>query len=338
VTSGKYRFESGDVLYSKIRPNLNKVTLVDFAGLCSADMYAINVDDRRATPEFIAHLLRGRDFLGYATSLSNRANIPKLNRAQLMRFRFSLPTVDEQRRIAAILDHAGALRAKRRQTLTLLDTLTQSIFHHMFGDLADGRWGRVPLSDLVSKIDNGRSPNCEARPAHEDEWGVLKLGAVTYGVFKPEENKAFLGAVGAMVSNEVNAGDVLFTRKNTYQLVGAVAIVERVRPRLLLPDLIFRLHIDPARVEPRYFQALMMNPRKRPAVRDLSSGSAGSMPNISKARLAGLPIELPPIHQQREFSNRLEYLRVQRCAAEKALAAEDELFACLQSRAFRGEL
>lgn len=338
VTSGKYRFEAGDVLYSKIRPNLNKVALVDLAGVCSADMYALDVDRNLATPEYVAYVLRSQDFLDYATSLSNRANIPKLNREQLLRYDLHLPPVSEQRRIAAILDHADALRTKRRQVLTHLDALTQSVFHDMFGSLREGRWEMVPFGELVPKVDNGTSPNCHARPAEPDEWGVLKLGAVTYGRFQAGENKAYSGHVGGMASNEVHSGDVLMTRKNTRELVGAVALVDAVRPRLLLPDLIFRLHLDADRLDRRYFQALMMNPQKRPAVRDLSSGSASSMPNISKARLAKLPLEVPPLSLQRKFATRIELIQDQRARVEYAASEDAHLFASLQSRAFRGEL
>jgi type I restriction enzyme S subunit len=102
VTSGKYRFEPGDLLYSKIRPNLNKVARVDFPGLCSADMYALQVDEKRVVPSFLAYVLRSPRFLRYAAGVSNRANIPKLNRDQLMRFRFELPGLDEQGRIGPL--------------------------------------------------------------------------------------------------------------------------------------------------------------------------------------------------------------------------------------------
>lgn len=248
------------------------------------------------------------------------------------------PPLDEQRRIAAILDQADALRAKRRQVLAYLDTLTQSIFHDMFGSIGDARWARLPLGDVVGAIDNGTSPNCESRPARPEEVGVLKLGSVTYGVFQPEENKAYLGDVGPMRSSEVRPGDVLMTRKNTRDLVGAVALVDAVRPGLLLPDLIFRLHLDDQRIDRRYFQALMMNPRKRATVRSLSSGSAASMPNISKARLKTLPLELPPFPLQCEFAKRVEQINTQRAAAQRALTVDDQLFESLQSRAFRGEL
>ncbi|GAA3644842.1 hypothetical protein GCM10022237_00340 [Nocardioides ginsengisoli] len=292
-------------------------------------------------PRYVARLLLTPQLISAYDSIAF-GSVPRRRRSSVNDFLAlplaKVPPLPEQRRIAAILDHADALRAKRRQVLTHLDALTQVVFHDMFGDLRGGRWDRVPFGELIPRVDNGTSPNCEARPAGSDEWAVLKLGAVTYGHFRPEENKAYLGDLGSMASNEVRSGDVLMTRKNTRELVGAVALVDEVRPQLLLPDLIFRLHLDGARLNRRYFQALMMNPQKRPAVRDLSSGSASSMPNISKARLAKLPLELPPLALQREFAVRVELIGGQRARVEAASAVDDTLFASLQTRAFRGDL
>ena len=249
------------------------------------------------------------------------------------------PTLDEQRRIAAILDQADALRAKRRQVLAHLDTLNQSIFHDMFGDLSQGGWPIASVGALSPRIDNGTSPVCGTRPTKPGEWGVLRLGAVTYGEFRPFENKAFLGDVTHMLSNEVKPGDVLMTRKNTRELVGAVAVVgSDVTSGLLIPDLIFRLHLDHDRVDGRYFQTLMMSPHMRESVRTLASGSAASMPNISKARLKTLMIDLPPIELQREFASRVACVAREKAKAQRMLTESDTLFASLQSRAFRGEL
>lgn len=340
VMSGNYKFEAGDLLYSKIRPNLNKATLVDFSGLCSADMYALNLNRAQVAPSFVAHLLRSQGFLSFATSLSNRANIPKLNRGQLLAFQFELPPLDEQRRIAAILDEADALRAKRHQVLAHFDDLSQSIFVDMFGDpITNPRgWPQIPLGDLLWGVESGRSPVCESRPAESDEWGILKLGAVTYGVFNEAENKAYLGDSTSMASNEVRPGDLLMTRKNASGLVGAVALVGKVRSKLLLPDLIFRLVVRDEHASKDFLQALLMNPRKRQEVRGLASGSAGSMPNISKARLQGLPVVVPPVGLQRQFANRMQAVRSQRAEHGDQASRGLELVRSLQARAFSGRL
>ncbi|TCI98635.1 restriction endonuclease subunit S [Aeromicrobium sp. IC_218] len=337
LASTKFQFSPDHVLFGKLRPNLGKVCRPNFTGVCSTDILPIR-PGKDLDRNYLAYYLGQPSMVEFAASRTSGANLPRLSPTVLATFPVPLPPLPEQHRIAAILDHADALRAKRRQVLAHLDSLSQSIFHDMFGDLHGGRWERVPFGELVPRVDNGTSPNCEARPAASDEWAVLKLGAVTYGYFRPEENKAYLGDLGNMDSNEVRSGDVLMTRKNTRELVGAVALVDEVRPHLLLPDLIFRLHLDGSRLDRRYFQALMMNPQKRPSVRDLSSGSASSMPNISKARLAKLPLELPPLALQREFAARVDLIGGQRARVEAASAVDDMLFASLQSRAFRGDL
>ncbi|WP_102193782.1 restriction endonuclease subunit S [Microbacterium aurantiacum] len=337
LASTKFRFTPEHVLFGKLRPNLGKVSRPTFAGICSTDILPLRPSEA-LDRGYLAHYLAQPSMVEFAASRTSGANLPRLSPPVLASFPLPLPPLPEQRRIAAILDQADAIRAKRRQVLTHLDSLTQAIFRDMFGDLATSAWDRVPFGELVSRVENGTSPTCESRPANENEWGVLKLGAVTYGTFRANENKAFLGDIRGMAVNEVRPGDVLMTRKNTRELVGAVALVDDVRPRLLMPDLIFRLHLDRDQLDRQYFQALMMNPQKRPSVRDLSSGSASSMPNISKARLASLQIEVPPLAHQRTFASKIDRVNAQRAHVTRALAADDELFASLQSRAFRGEL
>ncbi len=269
-----------------------------------------------------------------ATGASYPAVSDRIVRASLL----PLPPLPEQRRIASILDEADVIRAKRRAQLAHLDELPQSLFHKMF-DAESGTAQHVTLREVVPTIENGISAVCEARPAEGDEWGILKLGAVTYGDFRHEENKAFLGDAARMTRNEVHPGDVLMTRKNTRELVGAVAVAgSEVPARRLLPDLIFRLRLDASRVDASYFQTLMMDESTRTRVRNLSSGSAASMPNISKARLNTLKIPLPPLRDQQEFATKVDAIRVERDRVARALEADDELFAALQYRAFRAEL
>lgn len=250
------------------------------------------------------------------------------------------PPLDEQRRIAAILDHADALRAKRREVIAQLDGLAQSIFVDMFGDPVRNprRWPRTELSKVIRGIDSGSSPVCEARPAQNDEWAVLKLGAVSYGTFNADENKAFLGDVSSLRRAEVQPGDLLFSRKNTKELVGATVVVRDTPPRRLLPDLIFRLHLNHELVNADYLHSLLSNRRKRTQIVTLASGSASSMANISQSRLLGLPIELPPLSLQQNYADRVRALAAVRQEAQRLSDVYAQLFASLQSRAFRGEL
>lgn len=104
MESGKYLFDAGDVLYSKLRPYLRKAAITDFAGLCSADMYPIKIDSKRLTPEYLRALLVSEHFTAYANEASARSRMPKLNREQLFAFEFALPSIDQQQRVAAQLE------------------------------------------------------------------------------------------------------------------------------------------------------------------------------------------------------------------------------------------
>jgi type I restriction enzyme S subunit len=91
MTSGKYLFEPGDVLYSKLRPYLRKAVVVDFRGVCSADMYPIRVNRAVLDPHFAAWMLVTEEFTRYADGESRRARMPKLNREQLFAWQAPLP-------------------------------------------------------------------------------------------------------------------------------------------------------------------------------------------------------------------------------------------------------
>ncbi len=252
-----------------------------------------------------------------------------------------LPPLSEQKRIAEILDRAEALRSKRRAALALLDELTQSIFLDMFGDPVTNPmgWKRVRFGTILDGIDSGWSPTCLDRPVEGNEWGVLKLGAVTWCEYNSLENKALPPGIEPRPELEVKRGDLLFTRKNTYELVAACALVLETPPKLMLPDLVFRFRFAAeAKVNSVFLQRLLTHPNKRHEIQRLAGGSSGSMPNISKARLQTAMIELPPIELQNQFAEIVEGIKVMERPSEKSTAELDQLFASLQHRAFRGEL
>lgn len=104
MTSGKYLFDAGVVLYSKLRPYLRKVALADFRGLCSADMYPLSFDPARVDRRFSLWVLLAKPFTDYAVGESQRARMPKLNRDQLFAWQFPLPSMEQQRRVAEALE------------------------------------------------------------------------------------------------------------------------------------------------------------------------------------------------------------------------------------------
>ncbi len=100
VISGKYYFTPEHIIYSKIRPNLNKVALPEFDGLCSADAYPILPNKKNCNRIYLAVLLRSQFFLDYILGFSARSNMPKVNRKQVEGFTAPLPPLSIQEQFA----------------------------------------------------------------------------------------------------------------------------------------------------------------------------------------------------------------------------------------------
>lgn len=141
MTSGKYLFDAGDVLYSKLRPYLRKVAPVDFRGLCSADMYPLRPNAAYMDSDYMAWMLVSDGFTHYAVEESQRARMPKINREELFAWTFALPPLAVQRTLAAQLKSeiaaATALRAALEVRLTNLNRLPAALLRQVFGETED---------------------------------------------------------------------------------------------------------------------------------------------------------------------------------------------------------
>jgi type I restriction enzyme, S subunit len=290
---------------------------------------------------FLYYVTQSDDFKRQIDRSTNKSSQAGVYLKKLKQTNIPLPPLAEQKRIAGILDAADALRAKRRESLVQLDTLLQSTFLHLFGDPVTNpmEWDVEQLDSWLENIDSGWSPKCLERQAEDGEWGVLKLGAVTWCEFDETDQKALPPDLEPRPELEVCKGDLLFTRKNTYELVAAAAYVHSVRPKLMLPDLIFRLRLGrEVEVEPKFLWQLLIEPHQRQMIQKLAGGAAGSMPNISKAKLRAVKLIRPPLDLQRRFATIVESVERQKTRMRAHLAELDALFASLQSRAFNGEL
>jgi type I restriction enzyme, S subunit len=248
-----------------------------------------------------------------------------------------VPSMAQQKRIVELLGEANRLQSLRRAAYGHASDLIPALFHEMFGQSQS--WRQATLRELLVRIDSGWSPVCDDEQARSGRWGVLKLSAVTFGEYRAEENKALREGIEAPVKIEVRQGDVLFTRKNTRELVAATAYVWQTRPQLLLSDLIFRLQPDPdVGLDRLYLCYALKYPPKRYEIQSLAGGSAGSMPNISKERLFSVSIPLPPLRLQRLFADKagmIHHLQVKQRSSHRCL---DDLFQSLLHRAFQGEI
>jgi type I restriction enzyme S subunit len=166
-------------------------------------------------------------------------------------------------------------------------------------------WTRITLGQVLDRIEAGKSFAGEPRPAEADEWGVIKVSAMTYGIFRENENKAVSPGTTFSEGAEIRRGDLLFSRANTRDYVGASVLVGDCRRRLLLSDKSLRLCPTSA-VDPRWLWYALSTPQSRRYLSNASTGVKAGMRNISQASLRSMPLVLPPLNDQRRIINILE--------------------------------
>ncbi|MCD9510450.1 restriction endonuclease subunit S [Photobacterium phosphoreum] len=328
--------------YNPSRINVGSIDYykVDEKGLVSP-LYIIFEVVGDIYPEYLLRYLKS-DWGNYLIRSNTEGAVrPSLKFKGLKKVEMPVPSYIEQKKIAYLLTQVEKLIQERTKSLQTLDDLLQSTFFDFFGDPVKNEraYSSLTIDSLLSNIDSGWSPKCESVCANDEEWGVLKLGAVTSGTYIQTENKAMLPNIEPKKQHEVKVGDVLFTRKNTYDLVAATVFVYETRPKLLLPDLIFRLVIkDQNKLHPIFLWRLLSYPSLREKIQSLASGAAGSMPNISKANLKSTLIPVPDIDLQLKFVEVVNKIEVIKNSYKNGLEELKLLYQSLSNKAFKGDL
>jgi type I restriction enzyme S subunit len=267
--------------------------------------------------------------------------VKHLSSKRLQESGIELPPLPEQKRIAAILDKADRLRRLRRYALNLSDTFLPAVFLQMFGDPVTNPmgWPVKKLGDLVDGFEGGVNfPPVSDGDAASD-WRVLKVSAVTWGSFDASQSKPIQPDVQFDDSLIVKQGDLIFSRANTTELVGAVSMVRTKPSRVLLPDKLWRIKLpEDSELQTDFLLYVLRQQRMREFIGRLATGTSGSMKNISKAKTATLPIVIPPNKLRARFVAAVTAFQSIRALQSEAIRQADHLFDTLLHRAFRGEL
>ena len=309
VKKGFTCFREGDVLFAKITPCMENgkgalaLGLKNGIGCGSTEFHVLRPNTEVIQGKWLYYLTSWsafrKDAERHMTGSAGQKRVPK---AFLEKYELQIPTLSEQSFQAEVLDRTKAVIELRKRELQNLDDLIKARFVEMFGDPVTNPkgWETYQLNDCLKRIDSGKSFVCSDKPRVGDYPAVLKLSASTYGDYRPEENKALLDENQFVEGAEVHSGDLLFTRKNTPELVGMAAYVQETPEKLMMPDLIFRL-VTNDRMNPVFLWQLINCKEFRPIIQGISGGSAKSMSNISKERLGRINVVCPPRHIQNQL-------------------------------------
>jgi type I restriction enzyme, S subunit len=295
---------------------------------------------KEVDPVYFSHFFKTPDYRRRISFLAAGANINNLRNEDLDGLQIPLPPLAEQQRIAAILDAADTLRAKRREAIAQLDSFLQSTFIDMFGDPVRNEkgWEICKVSDYVSAFQGGKNVDPEDLKIVTKNR-VVKVSSVTSMIFRPEESKPLPDSYEPPKEHFIKPGDLLFSRANTSELVGAVAYVKSTPQNITLADKVWRfVWKNPLKVEPLFVWMLFQSPAVRLEISRRATGTSGSMKNISQSKTLSIQTIHPPLPLQHRFATIVESVEQQKARMQAHLAELDALFASLQARAFNGEL
>lgn len=286
-------------------------------------------DATRVSSDYLYHWVKANKL--YLQSLGNGATFKEVSKAVISEVKVPLPPLPEQRRIAAILDKADALRAKRREAIAKLDQLLQSVFLDMFGDPVTNpkRWPTVPLREF-GKVTTGNTPPRAVADNYGDGIEWIKsdnLNTPSDYLTTAEER---LSISGERVARIAPPGSVLITCiAGSLNCIGNLAIADR---RVAFNQQINSVTPRDAPVEFLYSLLKVA----KPLIQGASTNSMKGM--VSKSKLEAIVLPKPPNLLQREFARRFAALRVLREKADRAVRDSSALFEAAQQRAFSGQL
>ncbi|UXK06950.1 restriction endonuclease subunit S [Shewanella putrefaciens] len=241
-----------------------------------------------------------------------------------------MPPPEEQIIVAAFLDYETAridlLIAKQQRLIELLKEKRQAVISHVVtkglnpnASMKDSgvEWlGQVPehwvvrrLKHHIISMDQGWSPQCEARLAEEDEFGVMKVGCVNGGVFRFSEHKALPAELEPKTEYRLKKGQLLVSRANTRELVGSAAVVDADYDQLLLCDKLYRIKLS-SDASPEFVALLLGTSAYRGQIELSASGASDSMQNIGQSTIKELPIAVPPMDEANDI---LKYVAARLC-------------------------
>ncbi|MDD2342533.1 MAG: restriction endonuclease subunit S [Tolumonas sp.] len=262
--------------------------------------------------------------------------------------------LNEQIRIAnkldSILAKVDQAQARLEKIPTILKRFRQSVLATatsggLTREWREGKeltteWESVKLSTIISKIEAGKNIKCDERPPQDNEFGIIKISAVTWGVYNEEQSKTLKNKSLFIEDRRVKVGDFLISRANTLELLGMPVIVHKVTKNLMLSDKVLRL-VMPTE-DKAWLDIFLRSPSGRLEIQSRATGNQESMRNIGQKALCDIDVLLPTPLEKAEIVQLVGILISHAEMVEKQYYTMknrlDKLTQSILAKAFRGEL
>jgi type I restriction enzyme S subunit len=345
IDDSSTRLVPAGTLLLVIRTGVGKVGIAPYDLTFNQDINAILPDPKRLDKQYLRRFLDSQG--DHFDKFSRGATVKGITREHLGRLAIPIPFPDdprrslaEQKRIAAILDKADAIRRRRQEAARLAATLIPSVFYEMFGDPVTNPkgWDKLPLVQVCESEDDIKCGPFGTQ-LHKEEfmhegvplWGIKHVNA---GFAVPTDEFLHPDKAHELVQYSIEPGDIVMTRKGT---IGNCAVYPQGWAFGIMHSDLLRLRVDSSRCLPVYLShQLHHSPDVEVQLARISGGAI--MQGVNVGKLKSLRVLVPPMSEQQKFAKAVEQfdaLSSDQCASIKTM---DDLFNSLVQRAFRGEL
>jgi type I restriction enzyme S subunit len=339
----------GDVIVSTVRTYLTAISRIEADDLIVSTGFAVLRPCPGVDSRFLGYWMRSQYIVDEIVARSTGVSYPAINASEIGQLPFPNIGDEAQRTIADFLDreigNIERLVWLKQELIRTDDERTSVVVEQL---VTNGRGieclagSSKRLKYLLRSLEQGWSPQCHTSSAPEGQWGVLKTGCVNGGRFNADENKALPHGSDPIPSLEIRAGDVLMSRANTKELLGSAAFVNRVRPRLLLCDKLYRLRTQADALDPEFLVLSLGTSLCRYQLERDATGTSASMQNIGQDTVRELRIVVPPIAEQREMVEKAKRVRDKNQTLRenvlKALRGVEDYRSALISAAVTGQI
>ena len=303
------------------------------------------------TNRYLLHFLNQFDYQSYV----NGGTRLKLTQANMRRIPIPLPPLSEQKQIAAKLDELLAQVDTIKTRLDAIPAILKRFRQSVLAAAVSGRlteawrtenavhlnsWINLKLGDIVDTIAAGKNLKCIETPPSCDEYGIIKISAVTWGVYNEAESKTLPIKELFIEARRIHVGDFLISRANTIELLGNPVIVHAVTKNLMLSDKVLRL-VMPEKYKP-WVSVFLRSFDGRNEIESRSTGNQQSMRNIGQKALLDIDLPKPSDEELNEIVCRVEQLFTFAEQIEQrvkyAQSRVNHLTQSILAKAFRGEL
>ena len=330
IRSNKFAFSRQHVLYGKLRPNLAKIAAPDFDGICSTDILPLRPHEG-VERRYLMHFLRTPAMVNHAAARAVGVNLPRLSPQTLNSFLIPLPPVEEQRRIAEILDSAQTLRVNRFESIDKLDEFVDASFATMFESEESASLSDTTTLGMIADIVSGATPKTSVERYWDGDvvWATPKDLSELDGPYIDATSRSLSRAgLESCSATLLPSNSVLLSSRAPigYVAINTVPMATNQGFKSLV--------LDPSHTDPRFLYVWL----RRHRARIESLGSGATFKEISKRVVARIEIRLPALSEQRRFGEIFDAVEKTRIGYAASRDMLNTLFASLQQRAFRGEL